>query len=166
MSTKFGLGKTRDPLVRSLRVALLWREPKSNKTETAKLRSKYIEWSDEMDLSRAVYSRDLTIAGNYPGVSRPLLFRNRQFEPTVIVICVRWYLRYSPYGQKNSEQTEAATADPDWEAKSKGKTERLVAVLAPRLGRAEAAEAIVRKGAMTQAEARYQCELAFRSLSG
>jgi hypothetical protein len=26
---------------------------------------------------------------------RPLLFRNRQFELTVIVICVRWYLRHS-----------------------------------------------------------------------
>jgi len=49
-----------------------------------------------------------------------------------------------------------ATPDPDWEAKSKGKTERLVAVLAPRLGRAQAAEAIVPKGAMTQAEVREQ----------
>jgi transposase-like protein len=27
--------------------------------------------------------------------SRPPLFRNRQFEPTVIVTCVRWYLRFS-----------------------------------------------------------------------
>ena len=26
---------------------------------------------------------------------RPSLFRNRQFEPTVIVTCVRWYLRFS-----------------------------------------------------------------------
>src|SRR5262249_50972167 len=26
---------------------------------------------------------------------RPPLFRNRQFEPTVIVTCVRWYLRFS-----------------------------------------------------------------------
>jgi hypothetical protein len=26
---------------------------------------------------------------------RPLLFRKRKFEPTVIVTCVRWYLRFS-----------------------------------------------------------------------
>jgi hypothetical protein len=54
----------------------------------------------------------------------------------------------------NVKKCIAATPDPDWEAKSKGKTERLVAVLAPRLGRAQAPEAIVPKGAMTQAEAR------------
>jgi hypothetical protein len=44
--------------------------------------------------------------------------------------------------------------DPDWEAKTKGKTERLVAVLAPRLGKAQAAEAIVPRGAMTPGEVR------------
>ena len=27
--------------------------------------------------------------------SRPALFRKRQFEPVVIVTCVRWYLRFS-----------------------------------------------------------------------
>jgi transposase-like protein len=32
------------------------------KTETASQGNKYIEWSEEMDLSRAVYSRDLKIA--------------------------------------------------------------------------------------------------------
>lgn len=26
---------------------------------------------------------------------RPPLFRKRQFEPTIIVTCVRWYLRFS-----------------------------------------------------------------------
>ena len=26
---------------------------------------------------------------------RPALFRKRQFEPIVIVTCVRWYLRFS-----------------------------------------------------------------------
>ena len=26
--------------------------------------------------------------------SRPPLFRKRQFEPVIIVTCVRWYLRY------------------------------------------------------------------------
>lgn len=54
----------------------------------------------------------------------------------------------------NVKKCIAATPDPDWEVKSKGKTERLVAVLAPRLGKAQAAEAIVPKGAMTQAEVR------------
>jgi hypothetical protein len=47
----------------------------------------------------------------------------------------------------NVKKCIAATPDPDWEAKSNGKTERLVAVLAPRLGRAQAPEAIVPKGA-------------------
>src|SRR5215469_4300015 len=46
----------------------------------------------------------------------------------------------------NVKKCISATPDPDWEAKTKGKTERLVAVLAPRLGRAQAAEAIVPKG--------------------
>jgi transposase, IS6 family len=27
--------------------------------------------------------------------SRPALFRNRQFDPMVIVTCVRWYLRFT-----------------------------------------------------------------------
>jgi hypothetical protein len=54
----------------------------------------------------------------------------------------------------NVKKCIAAAADPDWEAKTKGKTETLVAVLAPRLGRAQAAEAIVPKGGMTQAEVR------------
>jgi hypothetical protein len=54
----------------------------------------------------------------------------------------------------NVKNCVASTPDPDWEAKTKGKTERLVAVLAPRLGRAQAAEAIVPKGGMTKAEVR------------
>lgn len=54
----------------------------------------------------------------------------------------------------NVKKCIAAAPDPDWEVKSNGKTERLVAVLAPRLGKAQAAEAIVPKGAMTQAEVR------------
>ena len=29
------------------------------------------------------------------GTRRPPLFRKRQFEPTIIVTCVRWYLRFS-----------------------------------------------------------------------
>jgi hypothetical protein len=54
----------------------------------------------------------------------------------------------------NVKKCITAAPDPDWEAKTKGKTERLVAVLAPRLGRAQAAEAIVPKGGMTQAAVR------------
>ena len=54
----------------------------------------------------------------------------------------------------NVKKCISIAPDSDWEAKTKGKTERLVAVLAPRLGRAQAPEAIVPKGAMTQAEVR------------
>jgi hypothetical protein len=39
--------------------------------------------------------------------------------------------------------------NPDWEAKTKGKTELIERVMAPRLGRAKAPEAIVPKGGMT-----------------
>src|SRR6201995_2208917 len=35
---------------------------------------------------------DVGARGIPPG---PRLFRKRQFEPTVIVTCVRWYLRFS-----------------------------------------------------------------------
>ena len=52
----------------------------------------------------------------------------------------------------NVQKAVASAPDPDWESKTKGKTERLVAVLAPRLGRVQAAEAIVPKGAMTPAQ--------------
>jgi hypothetical protein len=54
----------------------------------------------------------------------------------------------------NVRKALSSTPDPGWEAKTKGKTERLVAVLAPRLGRVKAAEAIVPKGGMSQAEAK------------
>lgn len=52
----------------------------------------------------------------------------------------------------NVQKALASAPDPDWESKTKGKTERLVAVLAPRLGRVQAAEAIVPKGGMTPAQ--------------
>jgi len=52
----------------------------------------------------------------------------------------------------NVKRAIASAPDPDWEAKSKGKTERLVAVLAPRLGKVQAAEEIVPKGGMTAAQ--------------
>jgi hypothetical protein len=51
----------------------------------------------------------------------------------------------------NVKLAVASTPDPAWEEKSRGKTEKLVAVLAPRLGKVQAAEAIVPRGGMTQA---------------
>jgi hypothetical protein len=54
----------------------------------------------------------------------------------------------------NVHKVLSSTPDPDWETKTKGKTERLVAVLAPRLGRVKVAEEIVPKGGMSQAEAK------------
>ena len=58
----------------------------------------------------------------------------------------------------NVKKAIASAPDPDWEAKTKGKTERLVAVLAPRLGRVQAPEAIVPKGGMTQAQVKERFE--------
>ena len=52
----------------------------------------------------------------------------------------------------NVSKALSSAPDPDWEAKTKGKTERLVAVLAPRLGRVQAVEELVPKGGMNQAE--------------
>ena len=54
----------------------------------------------------------------------------------------------------NVKKAIASAADPDWETKTKGKTETLVAVLAPRRGKAQAPEAIVPKGQMSRAEVR------------
>ena len=34
---------------------------------------------------------------------RPPLFRKRQFEPVIIVTCVRWYLRF-PLSARNVEE--------------------------------------------------------------
>lgn len=58
----------------------------------------------------------------------------------------------------NVKKAIASMPDPDWEQKTKGKTERLVATLAPRLGKAQAPEAIVPKGAMTQAQVKERFE--------
>jgi DinB superfamily len=57
-----------------------------------------------------------------------------------------------------AKRAVASTPDPDWETKTKGKTESLVAVLAPRLGKAQAPEVLVPKGGMTPAEARQKFE--------
>ena len=52
----------------------------------------------------------------------------------------------------------ASAPDPAWETKTKGKTETLVRVLAPRVGRAQAAEAIVPRGGLTPAEVKQRFE--------
>jgi hypothetical protein len=58
----------------------------------------------------------------------------------------------------NVQKAIASVPDPAWETKTKGKTETLVAVLAPRMGKAQAAEAIVPKGGMTRAQVKNQFE--------
>src|SRR5947199_2706334 len=52
----------------------------------------------------------------------------------------------------------AAPATHDWEAKTKGKTETIEMVMAPRLGKAQAPEPIVPTGAMTRAQAKARFE--------
>ncbi|MFN0118934.1 MAG: DinB family protein [Blastocatellia bacterium] len=50
------------------------------------------------------------------------------------------------------EEALAAPLNPEWEAKTKGKTEFLLDVMAPRKGRAQAPESIVPTGKMTKTE--------------
>jgi hypothetical protein len=52
----------------------------------------------------------------------------------------------------------SSVANPAWEQQTKGKTAMLVAILAPRLGKAQAAEAIVPKGGMTRAQVKERFE--------
>jgi uncharacterized damage-inducible protein DinB len=52
----------------------------------------------------------------------------------------------------NVKKAIASPANTAWEEQTKGKTATLEAVLAPRLGKAQAPEAIVPKGGMTQAQ--------------
>lgn len=56
------------------------------------------------------------------------------------------------------QKAVASPANPDWETKTKGKTEFIERVMAPRLGKAQAPEPIVPKGSMTAAQAREQFE--------
>jgi hypothetical protein len=58
----------------------------------------------------------------------------------------------------NVRKAISSAPNPAWEAQTKGKTERLEAVLAPRLGRVQAPEAIVPKGGMTLAQVRERFE--------
>jgi hypothetical protein len=50
------------------------------------------------------------------------------------------------------ERALAAPVNPEWETKTKGKTEFIEQVMAPRKGRAQAPEAIVPTGKMTKAD--------------
>src|SRR5271154_3154752 len=54
----------------------------------------------------------------------------------------------------NVQKAIASPPNPAWEEKTKGKTEFIVQVMAPRLGKATAPEPIVPTGKMTQAEVR------------
>ena len=54
----------------------------------------------------------------------------------------------------NVRKAMASPANPDWEVKTKGKTEFIEKIMAPRLGKATAPEPIVPTGKMTQADAR------------
>ena len=58
----------------------------------------------------------------------------------------------------NVKKAIASPANPDWEEKTKGKTARLEAILAPRIGKAQAPEAIVPKGGMTLAQVKERFE--------
>jgi hypothetical protein len=56
------------------------------------------------------------------------------------------------------EQAVNSPANPDWEEQTKGKTEFIVQVMAPRLGKASAPEPIVPTGKLTQAEVKVRFE--------
>ena len=58
----------------------------------------------------------------------------------------------------NVQKAVAAPANPAWEEKTKGKTEFIERVMAPRLGKAQAPEPLVPKGAMTAAEVKARFE--------
>jgi hypothetical protein len=58
----------------------------------------------------------------------------------------------------NVKKAISLPANPAWDEETKGKTERLVAILAPRLGKAQAAEAIVPKGEITLSQVRERFE--------
>ena len=58
----------------------------------------------------------------------------------------------------NVKRAISSAANPAWEEKTNGKTAMLEAILAPRLGKAQAPEAIVPKGKMTPAQVKEQFE--------
>lgn len=58
----------------------------------------------------------------------------------------------------NVTKAMASPVNPGWEQKTKGKTEFIVKVMAPRMGKAQAPEAIVPHGGMTVAQVREKFE--------
>jgi uncharacterized damage-inducible protein DinB len=58
----------------------------------------------------------------------------------------------------NMQKAVASPANPEWEEKTKGKTELIERVMAPRLGKAQAPEALVPQGSMTAAQAKERFE--------
>lgn len=58
----------------------------------------------------------------------------------------------------NVKQAISSPANPAWEERTKGKTAMLEAILAPRLGKAQAPEVIVPKGKMTLAQVKERFE--------
>jgi hypothetical protein len=56
------------------------------------------------------------------------------------------------------EQAVNSPANPDWEEQTKGKTEFIERVMAPRLGKAQAPEPIVPTGKLTQSEVKVRFE--------
>src|SRR5258708_6239639 len=58
----------------------------------------------------------------------------------------------------NVRKALAAPVNPDWETKTKGKTEFIERVMAPRMGKAQAPEALVPGGGMTAAQAKERFE--------
>ena len=58
----------------------------------------------------------------------------------------------------NLKKALSSPGNPDWEEKTKGQTAKLEAVLAPRVGRATAPEALVPKEGMTPAQAKERFE--------
>jgi hypothetical protein len=56
------------------------------------------------------------------------------------------------------QKAVASPPNPDWEEQTRRKTELIERVMAPRLGKAQAPEAIVPKGGLTAAQARESFE--------
>jgi hypothetical protein len=59
---------------------------------------------------------------------------------------------------ENVKKAMASPANPQWEEQTKGKTEFIVQVMAPRLGKAQAPEPIVPRNGLTQAQVRERFE--------
>lgn len=59
---------------------------------------------------------------------------------------------------ENVKKALASPPNPDWEQKTKGKTELIERIMAPRLGKAQAPDPIVPTGKLTQAEVRSRFE--------